>query len=198
LHSDIPHSPKQIGPLTHVRYGLGLSAKGNRSLSTTAGSSHVDYIVIGPIPTTRRIGTHAGERSDQALEGENMLRTKVFAYRLGDLIAIGPEPTPQDEFVFLLANEGDEAFKGLAKSQWAQSMVTQPPEQQTPECSSFPRSLSTMALGWPDRRTLHRSAAGQTRHRRGWRSSRRCTLSLRANSSGVASRRTGHGRTAGQ
>jgi hypothetical protein len=29
----------------------------------------------------------------------------VFAYRLGKFIVIGPEPTPQDELVLMLANE---------------------------------------------------------------------------------------------
>jgi hypothetical protein len=29
---------------------------------------------------------------------------QVFAHRLGNFIVIGPEPTPQEEVVFLLAN----------------------------------------------------------------------------------------------
>ena len=29
----------------------------------------------------------------------------MFAYRLGEFIVYGPEPTPQDEVVFMLTNE---------------------------------------------------------------------------------------------
>jgi hypothetical protein len=40
-------------------------------------------------------------------------RKQVFVYRLGDFIVVGPEPTPQDELVFMLPNE---ATKRLGSS----------------------------------------------------------------------------------
>jgi hypothetical protein len=39
------------------------------------------------------------------LRQERAQDEQVFAYRLGEFIVIGPEPTPQDEVVFMLANE---------------------------------------------------------------------------------------------
>jgi hypothetical protein len=41
----------------------------------------------------------AGLRRDRAQDKQ------VSSYRLGEFIVIGPEPTPQDELVFMLANE---------------------------------------------------------------------------------------------
>ena len=36
----------------------------------------------------------------------------MFAYRLAEFIGIGPDPTPQDELVFILANEATKRRKG--------------------------------------------------------------------------------------
>jgi hypothetical protein len=43
----------------------------------------------------------------------------MFAYRLGDFILVGPEPTPHDEMVFMLANEGTKAPETLANAIFA-------------------------------------------------------------------------------
>ena len=45
------------------------------------------------------------------LRRERAQDKQVFAYRLGDFIVIGPSPTPQDEVVFLLANEAVKHLK---------------------------------------------------------------------------------------
>ena len=37
---------------------------------------------------------------------------QVFAYRLGEYVVIGPEPTAKDKVVFMLANEATKHLKG--------------------------------------------------------------------------------------
>ena len=50
------------------------------------------------------------------LRGERAQDKQVFPYRLGDYIVIGPEPTPQDEPVFALANEATKHMKRSKRS----------------------------------------------------------------------------------
>jgi hypothetical protein len=45
------------------------------------------------------------------LRQERAKDKQVSAYRLGKFIVIGPEPTPQDEVMFLLANEATKHLK---------------------------------------------------------------------------------------
>jgi hypothetical protein len=45
------------------------------------------------------------------LRQERAQDKQVFAYRVGKFIVIGPKPTPQDELVFLLANEATKHLK---------------------------------------------------------------------------------------
>ena len=45
------------------------------------------------------------------LRQERAKDKQVSAYRLGKFVVIGPEPTPQDELVFLLANEATKHLK---------------------------------------------------------------------------------------
>ena len=45
------------------------------------------------------------------LRRERAQDKQVFAYRLGDFILIGPEPSAQEELVFLLANEATKHLK---------------------------------------------------------------------------------------
>jgi hypothetical protein len=78
-------------------------------------------MVLIPDDELERLAAERGPGSLEANSLEELRRDRaqdkqVFAYRLGDFIVIGPEPTPQDEMVFLLANEATKHLKGSKRS----------------------------------------------------------------------------------
>jgi hypothetical protein len=57
-----------------------------------------------------RLAVERGPGSVEAKLSDELRRDRAqgkqaFACRRGDFIVVGPEPTPQDEMVFMLANE---------------------------------------------------------------------------------------------
>jgi hypothetical protein len=70
-----------------------------------------------PDDELERLAAELGPSSLEAnslaeLRRERAQDKQVFAYRLGDYIVIGPEPTAKEKVVFMLANEATKHLKG--------------------------------------------------------------------------------------
>ena len=69
-----------------------------------------------PDDELERLAAEHGPSSVEAnafdeLRRERAQDKQVFAYRRGDFIAVGPEPAPEDEVVFMPANEATKHLK---------------------------------------------------------------------------------------
>jgi len=76
----------------------------------------VEPLVLIPDDELERLAVERGPGSLEAnsiaeLRRERAQDKQVFAYRLGDFIVIGPEPTAKDEMDLRLANEATKHLK---------------------------------------------------------------------------------------
>jgi hypothetical protein len=101
----------------------GCDSWDDRRLSCDQDNPGFEIAAMVPIPDDdlQRLAAERGPGSVEAnaldeLRRERAQDKQVSAYRLGDFIVVGPEPSAQEELVFLLANEATKHLKGSKPS----------------------------------------------------------------------------------